>query len=184
MKKNLQQLSSERITREYLYVQSDLEYKRGVVGEHTQDFMSLVRETLGEDSLKQPEAPAKRCSFCKVDSSEVDEETLKRIKKVYREISKKTHPDRDVNGVYTEENLIATQAYEDNDIYTLYQVCDAVGIPYTVDEGDMVLIQKLIEGMRDELRMIEESYIWLWYIAVTEEMKKTLVENFIKQHRA
>lgn len=184
MKKSIIQLQSERINREYAYVQSDLEYKRGIVNEHTQDFMSLVRDGLGDENLKQPEAPAKRCSSCRVESCNVDDETLKRIKKIYREISKKTHPDRDVEGLYTEENLVATQAYEDNDIYTLYQVCDAVGIPYVIDEGDMALIQKLIEGMRDELRMIEESYIWLWYIAVTEEMKKTLVENFIKQHRA
>jgi len=184
MKKSIVELQSERVTREYLFVQSDLEYKRGIVNEHTQDFMSLVRDGLGDEGLKQPDAPAKRCSSCRVESCNVDEETMKRIKKVYREISKKTHPDRDILGLYTNENLIATQAYEDNDIYTLYQICDAVGISYTVEEGDMVLMQKLIEGMRDELQIIEQSYIWLWYIAINDEMKASLVEAFIKQHRA
>jgi hypothetical protein len=183
MKKSLIQLQSERINREYLYVQSDLEYKRGVVDEYTQEFMTLVRESLGEDNLKQPDSPVKRCS-CSIDASEVSEETLKKIKKIYREISKKTHPDRDTEGLYTEENIQATEAYEANDIYTLYQICDIVGIPYEIDEGDLDLIQKLIGGMRDEVKVIEDSYIWLWYIAVNDKMKAALVDSFVKQHKA
>jgi len=183
MKKSLIQLQSEKINREYLYVQSDLEYKRGVVEEYTQEFMTIIREELGDENLKQPDSPSKKSS-CLIDISQVGEETLKKIKKIYREISKKTHPDRDVEGIYSAENIRATEAYEAKDIYALYQICDIVGIPYEIDEGDLDLIQKLIEGMRGEIKVIEDSYIWLWYIAVNDKMKAVLVDSFVKQHKA
>jgi hypothetical protein len=182
MGKTLIQLQNERLIKEYNYVLSDLEYKRGIVKDLQSEFMSQVFSALKDNDVIPDEQ--EKTMQCNKDPyiTEVDEKTKKKIKHLYREISKKTHPDKDTQGLYLQENLDASEAYENNDIYALYQICDKVGIPYEIDIEDFSLIQQMIDGIRKDIQIIEESYIWLWHTAVTDERKMILIKAFAKQH--
>jgi hypothetical protein len=182
MGKTLIQLQNERLVKEYNYVLSDLEYKQEMIKDLQSDFMSQVFTAL-KDSELIPDDSEKAISCNKEPYiTDVDEKTKKKIKHLYREISKKTHPDKDTQGIFAQENLDASEAYENNNIYALYQICDKVGVPYEIDIEDFLLIQQMIDGIRKDIQTIEESYIWLWHIAVTDDRKMILIKAFAKQH--
>ena len=66
----------------------------------------------------------------------------------------------------------ATRAYNLNDILELYIICEKLDIDTEISELELGLFDKLIEIKRSEIKRIEESFIWVWINAKTEEQKQ------------
>lgn len=73
----------------------------------------------------------------------------------------------------------ATRAYNLNDILELYIICEKLDIDTEISELELGLFDKLIEIKRSEIKRIEESFIWVWINAKTEEQKQEIVDRFI-----
>tara|TARA_B100000768_G_C11189990_1_gene336881 strand:+ start:205 stop:870 length:666 start_codon:yes stop_codon:yes gene_type:complete len=116
-------------------------------------------------------------------SEEVEIEPKKekspKVKKLYREIVKLTHPDKvkvkKLNDLY----LKATEYYESDDITGLYTICTELGIEYELDESDNESILLKIKSLKGKIGFIESTFTWKWYSAKEKE-KENLILNYIQ----
>lgn len=104
-----------------------------------------------------------------------------KIKSLYREIVKKTHPDKikdeKLNALYIE----ATDFYNEGDKLGIYKICGDLGIEYTLDDEDYVDIEKRIKKLESKISFMESTFTWKWVNAETDEMKNNIIVTFIKQ---
>jgi hypothetical protein len=104
-----------------------------------------------------------------------------KIKKLYREIVKNTHPDKTNSNEHVESYNRARSAYEKNDLIELYFVAISLDIDVELDENDLLNINETISSKRRELHNLEQSYLWLWYNAKTKEQRDMVVNLFINK---
>ncbi len=103
-----------------------------------------------------------------------------KIKSLYREIVKMTHPDinkkREMNDIY----INATKMYSLNDKIGIYKICSELNIDYDVDEEDEIEISKKIHDTKDRINFIESTLTWKWYSSGDEQIKKKIMLDYIR----
>ena len=112
----------------------------------------------------------------------VDKETKDKIKKIYREIVKLTHPDKVETQEAIDLYMKATEATDNFDLFELYQICDQLNIVVDLDLNDKSLLNILIDTKKDELKNLENSFVWKWIHLPSEDDKKNLIKVFINNY--
>jgi 6-pyruvoyl-tetrahydropterin synthase len=110
---------------------------------------------------------------------EVNEKSPK-LRKLYREIVKVTHPDKVKNKKLNEKYIQATEFYDNDDLAGIYLICDEVGIEYEITEEDDILIKSKINILRQKIHFMESTFTWKWYYSKSQEERDNLILNFIK----
>ena len=213
------QLEQKRILKELEYIETDYEYKNGVITEIDTEFIGSVNEYLeSRPDLKELFDKKMGQKFDdmvnektgneeentgngeKVDESQIEDnlddenkseeiseevkvepkkEKSPKVKKLYREIVKLTHPDKvkvkKLNDLY----IKATEYYEQNDITGLYGICNELGIEYELDESDNESILSKISSLKDKIGFLESTFTWKWYSCKDEE-REHLILTYIK----
>ena len=150
MDDKIKKLEIKRLFQEYVLLNTDNEYKQEIISEYKTVFLEKVgelkkemfpqivlpeneqeskEETINEtektseeksepkeEDKKQEELPKKN----KIDESSINESTRVKVKRMYREIVKITHPDRNDTDKYLETHLKATMAAEEFNLFELY----------------------------------------------------------------
>jgi hypothetical protein len=209
------QLEQKKILKELEYIETDYEYKNGIISEIDSEFISNVNEYLesrpdlkelfdkkmgqkfddmsDENPEKNPDSDAQKVDESQIETNlddEVEEEVSEelevepkkekspKVKKLYREIVKLTHPDKvkvkKLNDLY----LKATEYYEENDITGLYSICNELGIEYELDESDNESILSKIKSLKGKIGFIESTFTWKWYSSKDKE-RENLILNYI-----
>jgi hypothetical protein len=103
-----------------------------------------------------------------------------KLKSLYREIVKITHPDiskkKDLNDIY----INATKFYSLNDKIGIYKICSELNIDYEVDEDDEQDINQKINSTKDKIMFIESTLTWRWFNESDEQTKKKIMLDYIK----
>jgi hypothetical protein len=181
MKHSVKKLEHKKLMQEYVYTQTDLEYKQALVSDVQQDFFTHVYEQLGEDrDTLQDQTINSLTSKEKFDSSNISSKIKKKSKKLYREITKRSHPDKDIEGFYLKTYHKAVAAYEEFKILDLYECCDELCISYEMDEEDNEVIKFEITETKTKISAIENSFIYMWTIYESPKMKEIIINQFIK----
>lgn len=114
-----------------------------------------------------------------------DVEMSKDIKKLYRKIVTKTHPDKligveeDVKLKLTNLFELAVEAVENKDLLQLISVADELGIPnITIDETHIPIIKHKVSILDDRLKKSKDSTVYVWYSS-DEETKKNILEKYL-----
>jgi hypothetical protein len=105
---------------------------------------------------------------------------VKKLKKLYREIVKSTHPDIINNKKLNDIYLKATQYYNDQDLTGTYSICDDLEITYEIDEDDYQLIINRINELKERVKFIESTLSWQWYNTDSDNQKTKIIINYIK----
>lgn len=177
MNDKIKKLQIQKVIQEYNLLITDYELKNNMVEEYREEFL---KETFTEDKTdNQNTDNTPKKEEVKIKSEEISKETKDKIKKIYREIVKQTHPDKVDSEVLNNYYLDATRAYELNDVLELYIICEKLDIDVKISELELELFDKLIEIKRNEIKRIEDSFIWVWINAKTEEQKQEIVDRFI-----
>jgi hypothetical protein len=107
-------------------------------------------------------------------------------KMVYREIVKKTHPDK-VSHLPEEERLErckiymdATLAYEKKDIGELIYYAHMVKVSFDMGKNEITFLKGSVEKYKKESTFLEQTYSWKWFYA-DDEAKQSLVQRFVTQ---
>jgi hypothetical protein len=189
MDEKLVDLQINKLIQEYSFLKSDEELKKELINTKQKDFLDLVNGKLNElnpqDSnheLKTKQEPKSKKIEPKIDISEISENTKVRIKKIYRNIVKVTHPDRVDSEELKELYMEATEAYEAYNIFELCFISKKLNIKVKLSLEETKTLNQLIESKKDEIKKIESSFIWLWLTASNENDKKDLVDGFIERH--
>jgi hypothetical protein len=211
MDDKIKKLEIKRLFQEYVLLNTDNEYKQEIISEYKTVFLEKVgelkkemfpqivlpeneqeskEETINEtektseeksepkeEDKKQEELPKKN----KIDESSINESTRVKVKRMYREIVKITHPDRNDTDKYLETHLKATMAAEEFNLFELYIICVELDIAIELDSEDKEMLTKLIEEKKKKNKMMENSFIWLWINAKNDADKNNIVKVFVNQ---
>lgn len=103
-----------------------------------------------------------------------------KLRSLYREIVKITHPDiskkKDLNDIY----INATKFYSLNNKVGIYKICSDLNINYEVDEEDEKDINQKINDTKDRIIFIESTLTWKWFNENDEQTKKRIMLDYIK----
>lgn len=188
MNDKLKKLEIKKLLQEYNFLLIDDEYKQEVISETKTNFLTSVeklKSELGIQTEVQPQTKNNDLTLPKkpkIDPQSVSQSTKDKVKKLYREIAKKTHPDRTGSEELINFYRLATEAANEYNLFELFIICNKLNIDTNVDFEDKDTLLVLIEMKRKELKSIEDSFIWLYANSKTEEDKNKVIEMFVKKH--
>lgn len=201
----IKQLEIKKLMKELDFIESDFTYKSEIVNEADSNFIKSVNNLLEKhpllkdvfdkkinnkiDNIFQIRAEDLKDKIEAINESYQDsigEEVIvekvidKRVRKLYREIAKITHPDRIDNKKLNDLYIKATHYYNNNDITGTYSICDDLDIIYEPDDSDNQLISDKIKDIKGKITFIESTMTWNWYHSTDETEKEQLVLRYIK----
>jgi pyruvate/2-oxoglutarate dehydrogenase complex dihydrolipoamide acyltransferase (E2) component len=189
MNERLQHLEIQRLLQEYNFLLLDDEYKQEVISSNKSEFLKKVNDLNGKSitesdsqSVDESNTSPQENKKQKIDPSTVDPKIREKVKKLYREIAKLTHPDKVDSNELVELYTKATVAAEEFDLFVLYSICAQLNISHSIDKEDKSVLKEHISNKKKKLDGIEKSFIWLYAHSETEEEKEKLVKLFIDQH--
>ena len=189
MNDKLKQLEIQKLMQEYSYLMLDSQYKDELIDDARNRFMETVRNIMGKPPTPHPttqdvdqQQQQKSANKKTIDPSTVDPLVRAKVKQIYRNIAKITHPDRATTDEHVDAYVRATKAADEFDLFELYGICALLGIHYIIDFNDKPLLLQHIKHKREQLKSIEQSYIWLWANAETQEEQDRLVKQFIDMY--
>ena len=199
----LHQLEVRRLLKELDYVKSDYEYKNEIVFEADNSFMrslndflgknivlkelfdkkinrkidEMIRERSAENVIESiPEAIEEESTEIVIVEKVVDE----KLRKIYRGIAKKTHPDKISDTRLNDIYIMASKMYESNDVMGIYSICDQLGIPYELTIEDSETLKSQISMMKERVGFMESTFTWKWYHTEDEGEKSRILVEYIK----
>ena len=113
---------------------------------------------------------------------EKDSKIKQKAKNIFRNIAKKTHPDKAGTNSFSDLYIKAKEALEDYDLYELYSICSRIGILYDVEEFEKEELKDKIKQKKEEISKIETAFVWVWIHTENEQEKKHILRVFLIQH--
>lgn len=117
-------------------------------------------EPPGEEENTKPEKPEK-------------------LKKLYRKISTKAHPDK---GGSDEEFSNIKECYEKNDILGLLNYASENDIKFDIDDDDEALFKKSIKTLENDIKKMELSLIWSFFKG-NDAIKMRVIKQLEIEHK-
>lgn len=191
-------LEIKKLFKELDYVQSDFEYRSEIISEADTNFLNGVNNFLdGHPELKElyeSKVNERINQFIHTDSYEPIEQTqddyeeleivlddkLPKVKKLYREIVKITHPDKSDKKSHNDIYIKATEYYDMNDKIGIYKICTELDIDYDIEYEDNIEIQRRIDELKGRITFLESTFTYQWIRIDDELQKNEMMINFIK----
>jgi SAM-dependent methyltransferase len=187
MSDKLKQLEIKKLLTEYSFLLSDGEYKKEIISENTPKFMESLSNRTGKEGNKSSKNDKKESSsnkqnkievIKKLQDSELSKDTKIRMKKMFRNIVKVTHPDKVNSQDLIDLYIKAKESYETNDLLELSYVAEKLDMEIIFDYEEISLLKKLIEVKKTELSNIEKSWLWLWSSKDNQEYRDSIIELY------
>jgi hypothetical protein len=194
----LQFLQTKKLFKELEYMESDFEYRNEIISEADSDFISKVNNFLEEHPnlkeiydekidnhiqqsiLKNTEEVIELFEEEVIEQEISEEVKLPKVKKLYREIVKLTHPDKVDQKSLNDLYLTATKYYDKNDKIGLYKVCAELDIDYDLDDEDNQIIESKIDDLKRRIEFLESTFTWQWINTDGEKEKLEMMIQFIR----
>jgi hypothetical protein len=183
MNEKLKKLHIQTLLQEYNFLNLDYEYKMSLIEEHKPEFLNIINKDKPNNLEPQTGETSSSIEKKTIKDEDLTEDDKKKLKMVYREIVKKTHPDRTESTEYNELYVEATKHYDNNDLIGLYFISIKLNLFFDLDYGSKKIINNLIDLKKDEIKQLESSFIWVWINSKTEEDKNNVVDKFMKKHK-
>jgi hypothetical protein len=186
MSDKIKKLEIKKLLQEYNFLLIDDEYKREVIGDNRSEFLKSIEDKKKELGVSSPEPEIPTEPKDKVEKEpkikNVNDHTKRKMKKIYRDIVKVTHPDKIDSEEMLDTYIKAKAAYSDNNLLELYMICVDLNIDVELEGEDVENIMEDILLKRKEMSDLETSFLWLWVHAPTQEIKDEVVLKFINKH--
>lgn len=167
----------------YRYLQLELEETKAQQEIYTQKFMEDFEDVLSDEKNHDGIDEASKEGQALIDeiANEVKPKNVSKLAKdLYRNISRKTHPDvtkdEEMNSIFSD----AAKAYEDLNLMELIMLSDKLGIDIEdeLSPEDVGIIQKNCTQVETEIDTIKSTITWQWCTS-PDEQKEELKEYFI-----
>ena len=163
-----------------------LDIEENYNNEFVSNYRPLFNEHLRKIAPEFAEKPAEQPSESPEPQPEsepivVDEAELKKIKKIYKEISKICHPDKtniiELNELYIQAKLL----YEKNDLLGLIKISNKLSLNFEIEDDDVIVLRRSLKDKKEKLMKIEGTFLWLWANANTDEEKEAVIKMYVDQ---
>lgn len=205
----LKRLEVKKLLKELDFIESDFNYKNEIVFEADSEFIKSVNDLLEKHPMLKEVIDKKNNKrvdsvFSDIikealdkDNEVLEEEELVeefineevvnvvnprevKMKKLYRDIAKLTHPDKIVSEKLNDLYLKSTKFYKNSDITGIYYICDELGITYEIDDEDNEMIINKINSLKNRISFMESTLTWRWYHSENEKEKEQILLSYIK----
>ena len=188
---NIKKLEIKKLFKELDFLESDYEYRNEVINAVDSNFIEEVYSILE----RNPELKTIYDEKYEVETvSEADDviihseeqqiidriESSPKIRKLYREIVKITHPDKVKNTSFNDTYIKATEYYKINDELNIYKICSKLDIDYDIEGVDNKEINKRIDSIKNRINFLENTFTYQWYINEDVNIKNKLLLKFIE----
>lgn len=181
MSDKLQKLQIQKIIQEYNYLRIDNQFKQQLREDNIKPFLKQVDEYKTANNIETPPKPAvKKQKEKLIADNQVIGNSKTKIKKVFREIVKLTHPDKTDSEDLVELYVQAKQAVENNDLMELYVIGTQLGVDIELDSDDVINLTRAVQLKREQIKNFESSYIWKWAHATSPKQKAKIIKIFVE----
>ena len=180
-----------KLLKEYDYLKCEYDYQSELISLSDIAFMKNVESFL-DKSVELKEIYKEKTSKTENIESEclsedenfevidrVIENKDPKIKVLFREIAKITHPDKTNNYALSNFYIDSKKFYESNDIIGIYKICSSLSIPFDMDSEEIELLRSNIEELREKILFIKNKISWKW-VNVNSEEGDIITFNYIK----
>ncbi len=194
---NIKKLEIKKLFKELDFLESDYEYRNEVINAVDSNFIEEVYSILE----RNPELKTIYDEKYEVETvSEADDviihseeqqiidriESSPKIRKLYREIVKITHPDKVTNTNLNDAYIKATGYYDINDYIGVYKINFQLGIEdYELCEENIEIeIKDRINNIKNKIDFLEKTFTYQWYISGERDKQNILlkfIENKLKK---
>jgi len=188
MANRLKQLEIKKLLTEYDYLNIDGEIKQEIIDKYKPVFMEDLKEyddpnkeKTVEENVGEPMNTEKVVEKL-IKDEDLSDHTKKRMKKMFRDVMKKTHPDKVKSEELVEIYIKSKEAYELNDLLSLSHYANKLNIEVRLNVVEIKILKGLLLKKKESLEVIESSWLWLWYNSKTKEEKKKVVELYYEKH--
>jgi hypothetical protein len=188
MANRLKQLEIKKLLTEYDYLNIDGEIKQEIIDKYRSVFMEDLKEyddpnkeKKVEENVGEPMNTEKVVEKL-IKDEDLSDHTKKRMKKMFRDVMKKTHPDKVKSEELVEIYIKSKEAYELNDLLSLSHYANKLNIEVRLNVVEIKILKDLLLKKKESLEVIESSWLWLWYNSKTKEEKKKVVELYYEKH--
>mgnify|MGYP002628862694 FL=1 len=188
MANRLKQLEIKKLLTEYDYLNIDGEIKQEIIDKYKPVFMEDLKEYEGPNKEKKVEVKVgepmntEKVVEKLIKDEDLSDHTKKRMKKMFRDVMKKTHPDKVKSEELVEIYIKSKEAYELNDLLSLSHYANKLNIEVRLNVVEIKILKDLLSKKKESLEVIESSWLWLWYNSKTKEAKKKVVELYYEKH--
>jgi hypothetical protein len=116
-----------------------------------------------------------------VDDIDENVKSNSKIKTLYRQIVKLTHPDKsgnqNLNHFYSE----ATEAYKSSELFSIYKICQKLNLSVDFSEEEILEMREKIKSGRERLKFLETTYTYQWWHENLELSKEKIILSYIKE---
>lgn len=113
-----------------------------------------------------------------IDGAEANETEDINLKKIYKMLSLKTHPDK--NGGDQRLFIEVKQAYHDKNIFKLIMIATKLNVDISYISDAIELFEKSISEMKIKIDNFKKTIAWHW--AHADDVKKEKIREYIKKN--
>lgn len=186
----LDKLKMNKFIKELEYLESEEEYHSQLFVEINSLFMSEVQEKMivvdNEVEEKYGEFVEKEKQKQLEREEPPKQEIPKGLKKAYKKILSKTHPDRFVDGDEDEKEEMEAiykkiiSSADNGNWVEVIKTADKLGIDIPdLDKGLLTQIEEQIKMKKKKIKNFVNSFQWAWYHADNATKKDTIIDRFI-----
>lgn len=193
-----EKLEFNKLIKELDYIDSDLTYKTSLLKNADEDFIKNVNSVLEKfPQLKTivDEKNARRfqnivdINIPKINDDDNDdvivdnivtESKPDKLKSLYRQIAKTTHPDKSNQESLKELYLDAQKAYDSNDILQMMSICERLKIDYEISPIEVNLVREEIKLKKERINFLESTYTWKWFVEESVDLKNQIILNYLE----
>jgi hypothetical protein len=191
-------LEFNRLIKELDFIDSDLLYKSSLLKLADEKFIQNVNQVLStHPQLKEilDDRNNKRMEFLyqepiyesiDTNESQIEPEEIiyeskdPKLKNLYRQIARSTHPDVNGQENLKEVYLDAQKAYNSNDLIQIMSICDRLKIQYDISDEEFQLLKDEITQKRQRIQFLESTYTWKWFQQNTDEAKNSIILHYLE----
>lgn len=189
-------LEIKKLFKELDYIQSDLEYRSEMISDADTNFLNDLNIFLDKypdlkelyeskiNNVMNEFIASESCEEKQEDSfdeqKKLRDDKSPKVKKLYREIAKITHPDKSDVKSHNDIYIKATEYYDMNDKIGIYKIATELDIDYDIEYEENIEIQTRIDELKNRITFLESTFTYQWIIIDDEIQKNEIMINFIK----
>lgn len=106
---------------------------------------------------------------------------LPEVKKLYRKIATKTHPDKVAVKFLNDIYLKAKTAYQANDLFTMYLLCSEIDIDFDFPGEELNNFKTHIKDLKNRNGFMEQTFLWAWIHEENEDIRRNILIQYLMQ---
>jgi len=117
-----------------------------------------------------------------IEETQIPKSKNKDLKKLYRKIIEKTHPDKTGDDKYASEFSRAAKAYSNGNLAEMLELSGHLNLDMiNLSENSIKLLKENVQTLADDIINIKKTFAWKWSNAESETIRINILKSIFDQ---